>query len=213
MRAALGLAERRVLIYVGKFTGWYMEREMVDFFAVAREREPNLYFQVLTQSDPQPIASHFQRAGVPNNSFSITRVTPDMVGRHLSAADVAISFIRPCPSKVSSSPTKIGEYLAAGLPIVSSAGVGDIDRLIGEADTGVLVSTFDRDSYARAACRLLELASDTATAARCIAVARQSLSTEEVAIPAYDRLYRAVARDAMGPRGWLDGRASSLRAM
>ena len=36
----LGLGDRRVMVYVGKFTGWYMEREMVDFFAAARRAGP-----------------------------------------------------------------------------------------------------------------------------------------------------------------------------
>ncbi len=46
------------------------------------------------------------------------------------AAQLGLSFVRPCPSKVSSSPTKIGEYLAAGLPVISTAGIGDVDELL-----------------------------------------------------------------------------------
>ncbi len=64
VRTELGLAERRVMVYVGKFSGWYMEREMVEFFAAARRTEPRLAFLILTQSDRGLIAAEFSRAGV-----------------------------------------------------------------------------------------------------------------------------------------------------
>ena len=51
------------------------------------------------------------------------RGDPGEVPRYLKAADVAISFIKPCYSKQSSSPTKIAEYLASGLPVVCNAGL------------------------------------------------------------------------------------------
>ena len=61
-------------------------------------------------------------------------------GCYLAAADFGISFIRPVPSKVSSSPTKIGEFLGAGLPVVCTSGVGDLDALV-TRDVGTLVRT------------------------------------------------------------------------
>ena len=36
------------MAYVGKFTGRYMEREMVEFFAAARRVRPDLFFLTLT---------------------------------------------------------------------------------------------------------------------------------------------------------------------
>ena len=33
-----------MIVYVGKFGGWYMDAEMVDFFAVARDALPGLHF-------------------------------------------------------------------------------------------------------------------------------------------------------------------------
>ena len=120
-RRELGNADRRVMVYVGKFTGWYMEREMVDFFAAARRLDPALLFLVLTQADEDVFRRELARAGVRDEDVRVTRAEPHEVGRYLAAADFGISFIRRCFSKVSSSPTKIGEYLGAGLPVVSSA--------------------------------------------------------------------------------------------
>jgi glycosyltransferase involved in cell wall biosynthesis len=195
MRQRLRLGDRVVLIYVGKFTGWYMERQMVEFFAEARKSEPRLHFHILTQHDKSAIIDEFAKAGVREDAYSLTRVAPERVGEHLSAADAAISLIRRCPSKVSSSPTKIGEYLAAGLPVLASSGIGDLDELLGADGIGVLIDSFDPPTYARAAAQRWEVAAAPGAAARRIQLADQRLSLQRVGIPAYDALYRAVATE------------------
>src|SRR3954451_12409360 len=112
-RARLGFGARPVMAYVGKFTGWYMAREMVDFYRSTRLLCPGLAFLVLTQSDRALIEAEFRRAGVPASDYVITTVEPSEVERFLAAADFGITFVRPSFSKISSSPTKVAEYLGA----------------------------------------------------------------------------------------------------
>jgi glycosyltransferase involved in cell wall biosynthesis len=150
-------------------------------------------FLVLTQSDPAIIEAEFARAGVDAEEYRVTRVAPERVGRYLREAEFGVSFVRPCFSKISSSPTKIGEYLAAGLPVVSTAGIGDVDELIDMRGVGVLLQTLDEDGYEDAARAALALVADPEARERCRRVASETLSLEEVGIPRYDRLYRAVA--------------------
>jgi glycosyltransferase involved in cell wall biosynthesis len=191
-RAELGVADRPVLIYVGKFGGWYMEREMVDFFATALETIPGLVFLVLTQEDPGAIRAEFDRAGVPPSDYLVRSVPAAEVGRYLAASDLGISLIRPCLSKISSSPTKIGEYLVAGLPVVSSAGIGDVDELLADG-AGVLVERFGVEHYRAGAEAALALMNNGSTAELCREVAERELSLAKIGIPRYDELYRRVA--------------------
>jgi glycosyltransferase involved in cell wall biosynthesis len=193
MREQLGATDATVLVYVGKFTGWYMEGEMVDFFACARGVIPRLHFLVLTQSDAGPIYRQFERVGASAGDYTVMRVDPHVVGRYLAAADVAISFIRPAFSKISSSPTKVGEYLAAGLPSVCSSGVGDVDDLLERESLGVLVDRFAPDAYRFAAEAVEQLRRDPDLANRCLAAAREHLSLEAIGVRRYDAVYRAVA--------------------
>ena len=193
VRAELDAGERPILIYVGKFTGWYLEREMVEFFAAARELVPDLLFVVLTQSDRAIIEREFARLGIRSADYRLTRVEQREVGRYLMAAQLGLSFVRPCPSKVSSSPTKIGEYLAAGLPVISTAGIGDVDELLTGSDVGVLVRSFTEESYRAAAREAAELSEDPETRERCRAVARERLALDAVGVERYDRVYRSVA--------------------
>jgi glycosyltransferase involved in cell wall biosynthesis len=193
VRAELGFGDRPVMIYVGKFTGWYMDREMVDFYRSARTRCPGLVFLILTQSDSSAIEAELRSGGVLEPDYFITRAEPADVGRYLALADFGISFVRPSLSKISSSPTKIAEYLAAGLPVVSTD-IGDMHELFGDGGLGVLVEDFASHAYEAAANAVQALAHDPAARNRCQAVARDRLSLQEVGIPRYDQLYREVAR-------------------
>src|SRR4051794_40562620 len=192
-RGELDAGDRPVLIYVGKFTGWYMEQEMVDFFAVARDVLPELLFVVVTQADREPALAALAARGIGAEDFRITSSPPGEIGRYLAAADAGISFIRPCLSKISSSPTKIGEYLAAGLPVLSGPRIGDLDELLSAPGVGVLLPEFNTAAYGDAAVRLRELLSDTQTAERCRALARGELALDSVGIPRYDGVYRRLA--------------------
>jgi len=196
-RRQLGIEDHAVLIYVGKFTGWYLQREMVEFFARARSVIPDLHFLVLSQSDPSWIAQEFERFDIPSDTRTITRVTPKEIGAHLAAADAAIAFIKPCYSKISSSPTKIGEYLAAGLAIVTGREIGDVEALLESHDSGVVVNSFSPESLDRAAHDLAGRMGDAAHRARSLEAA-QSLSLVAVGVPRYDALYARMTSPACG---------------
>lgn len=189
LRSELGLKDGLVMVYVGKLSGWYMQREMVEFFAFARREVEKLHFVILTQEEDAGLRRELERNLLDSRSYTITSAPPDRVGDYLSAADFAISFIEPAPSKIASSPTKIGEYLAAGLPIVSTAGVGDVDRLLAPA-VGTLVDEHSVDAYRDALTRITALVADPATAERCRTLAQDALSLNGVGIPRYQALYR-----------------------
>lgn len=178
-----------VLAYAGKFSTWYQAAEMAAFFARLLQRRPDARFLVLTQSPPELIERELRGAGVPASAYVTTRVAPGEVGAHLAAADAAISFIAPAPSKVASSPTKIAEYLAAGLPIVVGAGVGDTDDLVRRHRVGVIVERHDPAAH-DAALDALDLSlDDPRLRERCVAAARDELSLDRVGIPRYVHLY------------------------
>jgi glycosyltransferase involved in cell wall biosynthesis len=192
-RRTLGLGTRPVMLYVGKVTGRYSEREMVQFFVVAKKAHPGLAFLALTQVDPMPLLSEFERAGIPASDYVVTRAEPDDVGRYLAAADFAVFFYRAGPSQIAVSPTKIGEYLGAGLPVICSADIGDTDELLTGAGVGAVLGDFSQGSYEKASAAIGELLADPAIGDRCRAIAQSKLSLRDVGIPRYDHLYRRMA--------------------
>jgi glycosyltransferase involved in cell wall biosynthesis len=190
LRRELNLEGRRVVVYVGSFGGWYMTDETARLMALAHRQDPTTYALVLTQTPPEPIAARLRELGVPEDSFFVGRVAPSEVPRYLRASDVAVSFIRACYSKLSSSPTKIAEYLAAGLPVVCNAGVGDVDEVIEGDRVGVVVRAFDDESLRRALEEVEALRREGGLAERARASAERRFDIERVGGAKYRRLYR-----------------------
>jgi hypothetical protein len=89
------------------------------------------------------------------------------------------------------SPTKIAEYLAAGLPVISNAGIGDIDRTLCAGNVGLVLEEMNSRAYEEAFVQVRDwLASDAGLVVRCVETARRWFDLATVGGPAYVRLYR-----------------------
>ena len=150
MRQKLNLDDRFVMVYVGAFGGWYLTEETADLFAELKKKRNDAFAMILTQSQPEIMGRLLLGRGYKSDDFLITQVSPAEIPQYLSAADVAVSFIKPCYSKLASSPTKNAEYLACGLPIITNGGVGDVESLIERREVGVLVRNFEVTDYINA---------------------------------------------------------------
>jgi glycosyltransferase involved in cell wall biosynthesis len=189
VRGELGVGDRFVIAYVGSFGGWYLSDELFDLFSKARELDPEVFIMILTQRNSETVLEELKTKGFSDNDFLVRSVLPSEMPRYLSAADAGISFIKRCYSKQASSPTKNAEYLASGLPIIVNAGVGDVNELIKEDKVGVLVETFDGESYARA---IIELKALGDIRQRCRESAKSRFDLEKTGGERYRRLYRAM---------------------
>lgn len=197
-RAELGLTGRRVIIYVGALGGWYLTDEMAEFLAVAHAQDQNTFSLILTQSRPDAIADKLKKLGVAESDFLIRQVTPAEVPTYLQAADVALSFIKTCYSKQSSSPTKIAEYLVSGLPVISNSGIGDLDEVIAEDKVGVIVPELNRAAYRTALAMVEQLRTEADLSARCRASALKRFELKAVGGSRYLWLYHQMMSTEQG---------------
>ncbi len=157
-RLALGIpAERRVAVYLGSIGTWYMLDEMLDCFRVQLKREPDALFLIVSREEPAPIRSAAAARGIPGHALMIRSASRAEVPHFVGAADYAISFIRPTFSKSASCPTKLGECLALGIPVLTNGEVGDVAAVITDTGGGVLVEGFDDQAYRDALDRLEQI--------------------------------------------------------
>lgn len=149
-RESLDIArEEKVLVYSGSLGTWYMLREMLEFFSVLRKKS-SWKFLFLTPDDPNLILREADLMGIPADSIIIRSADREEMPSLLSAADAGIFFIRPTFSKTASSPTKLGEMLAVGIPVIANKGIGDVDALL-TVDFGVLLNDFSQAAFQGAA--------------------------------------------------------------
>jgi len=192
-RDELALQDRFVLIYSGSIDGWYLTESMADFFVTMRKQKPEAHFLWLTPTRHERVHDLMKTRGLGESDYTVLAATSRDVPSYLSAGDAGLAFIKPCFSKLASSPTKYAEYLGCGLPLIINAGVGDSDILITREDVGALVGNFDEADYAHAAALVEDLAGHPEqTRARTREVAERLFDVRRIGAERYARLYREV---------------------
>lgn len=191
LRAELGLGERLTFVYSGSLDGWYLTEGMADFFASIVRRRSDAHLLWLTMGSRERVQQLMSARGIGAENFSVRAVAPKDVAAYLSAGDVGISFIKRCFSKLASSPTKNGEYLACGLPIIINAGIGDSDRLAQQSEAVLLVDDVNEQEFERAWIGMEELIKPRIEA-KARELAEKEFDLVTVGGERYARLYEAL---------------------
>jgi glycosyltransferase involved in cell wall biosynthesis len=192
LRAELNLGDRLAMVYSGSLDGWYLTEEMADFFAGFVRRRDDAYLLWLTTGSQERVRQLMSARGISEDHFSVRAVTPKEMPGFLAAGDVGISFIKRCLSKLASSPTKNGEYLACGLPIVINAGIGDSDALANESRAAILIEDFNTVDFDRAFARIEEVVHDPNMKTTARELAERVFDLESVGGERYAQLYEEV---------------------
>jgi glycosyltransferase involved in cell wall biosynthesis len=192
-RAELGIQNRLVIVYSGSIGGWYLTEQMVDFFAVLLKQRSDAHFLWLTLGSAQMIRSLTSKRGIPDTHYTVLSAAPSEVSSYLSAGDAGIAFYKPAFSRMATSPVKIAEYLACGLPLVINAGIGDSDAMITAERIGALVSNFNEGEYADAANIVGGFVGyPDQTRRRAREIAERLFDVRRVGVQRYGRLYENV---------------------
>jgi hypothetical protein len=143
VRDELGLSDQnKVIYYAGKFGGLYYGIETALFYRWLWEIEPSLRMLVVTPHEDAEVHHLFDRANVVRDSYHIRHSSYDEIHRYHFAGDIGLVTIPPGPSQFFRSSIKVGEYLCAGLPFITSYGVSEDFLYAQEQDVGVVVSEF-----------------------------------------------------------------------
>ena len=191
-RAELALGDKFTIVYSGSLDGWYLTEQMADFFATFRRRRPDAHLVWLTNGSHDRVKELMKSRNVPADRFSVLSVPARNVPSYLSAADAGLSFIKPCLSKIASSPTKNAEYLACGLPLIINAGIGDSDALVNEWKAGALLEDFTEAEYARVGTLIETMAGQPDARTKARAVAERLFDLQTVGVQRYAALYERV---------------------
>lgn len=181
------------LVYAGSVTGLYLLEEMGRFFLELKKTRPDAFFRILTFADPGFVERVFHSIGVTTDSYSVQRVLPSKVVSELRSSQLAISFRKPTFSQIAASPTKLPEYLAAGLPVVTNSGIGDSDEILTESGTGIIVDDFTSERLSEAAATALSFLERPNIAEVCVATAQRYFDLHSVGGARYERVYERLA--------------------
>lgn len=180
-RELLGLTDKFVLMYLGTLSVWQWPEAMFSFFSQFHAGRPDsIFYLLLPRSDHARARSFIERQSLPEDIIIIEEVPHSEMGAVAGAADAGLLLRKAHPVNYVSSPTKLGEYLAAGVPVISTDDIGDTSGIIRAENIGVIVSATDDGLSQEDLERVIRFSHDVqreqhAWAERCINVSKNIL--------------------------------------
>lgn len=180
-----------VLGCVGSVGLWYLFDRMLECFKILCQMRPNTRLLILNRDNHTYIRERLEALEIADCLVEIKSVAFTDVAEEMSKMDAGIFFIKPVFSKTGSAPTKLGEFLACGIPCLANAGVGDYEKILEGDAVGVVLHDFSVQEKEKGVRRLLELAADPEVNKRCVEAANSHFSLEK-GVQSYDRIYRSL---------------------
>ena len=169
-------------VWSGSVGTWYR------FDLAARvARALSLPLTVLTRQDE---LAREKLGGFP---ASVRTVPSEEVPAELFAGDIGMCLITPTFSKTASAPTRFAEYLAIGMPVLVTRGVGDLEALVDTHGVGVVLEGETAQDIATGADKIRSLARNPEIPGRCRALAARLFDVDSGSA-AYAELYRELTR-------------------
>lgn len=178
-----------ILSYLGSFGTWYMTDEMFDFFKVLYEKNHDAIFLCITPDNADALESIAIRKDIPTTALRVVKANREDVPHYASLSDWSLFFIKPVYSKKASSPTKMGELLSLGIPLVCNSGVGDVDSIMKDCPQGHLVKNYTIEEYETIVDAILQGQNCDKKALRIVAETYYSL---EKGVETYNSVYNSV---------------------
>lgn len=139
-----------VVSYLGSVGGWYLTDEMMQFCKKLIAEMPAVKLLFISPHRHEEIKLFAEKYGIPADKIMIRKAGRLQVPLLLSISWYSVFFIKPCYSKQSSSPTKHGEIMAMGIPLITNSGVGDVEMIVEKYQSGVVLKGFTNQDYTEA---------------------------------------------------------------
>lgn len=122
LRKELGIAEKDVVfVYAGGITKWQKIEESLKVFKEYNAHNPNSKFLILTRDDDKlNVILNNEKWDTIRKSVITTSAPYAKVPNYLNVADIAYLIRDNVVLNAVASPTKLAEYLACGLPVITS---------------------------------------------------------------------------------------------
>ena len=157
LKNKLGIkSDERILSYLGSLGGWYLTDEMLEFFKVLKQSIPSAKFLFITHDSKESIIAKAQTKGISVEDIIVAPASRQQVPLFLSLSNWSVFFIKDAYSKKASSPTKQGEIMAMGIPIVCND-IGDTGKIVKVSNAGLVIQSFLEKDLKETVSQLIQL--------------------------------------------------------
>jgi len=134
--------EKLIFGYLGSMADWQCGQEMISLFADLLRYDSRCYFELLVpKAEQQKVLEYALKFGLPETSYVLKEVPSSEVSNVLKNWDIGLLLRKDDPVNRVSSPTKFGEYLAVGIPVLMTECIGDFSKLVSDHSLGFIISS------------------------------------------------------------------------
>lgn len=177
-----------VFSYIGSIGTWYLLEEMLSFFKMWLNDSPGSVFLFITVDDPLSILAKAESISLSKENIRIIKGKRHEMPLLISCSTYSIFFIKPSFSKQASSPTKQGEIMALGKPIVCNDNVGDTGFVINQYKAGIVLNQFSEETYKEKVRELKQKSFDACS----IRKGAEEFYSLQKGIASYEEVYRRI---------------------
>nr|WP_319536028.1 glycosyltransferase [uncultured Vibrio sp.] len=164
---------------------------LFKLFSAQKSRNSDTNFKIVSRDSIDEIEHLISEYDLTDSNFLLTSSRPQDIVTNISDIDVAVVLFTPGTSTLGTSPTRIGEFLACGIPVIVNSGVGDTASIIRENNVGVVLDNDADDSIESALNSISILLKDKSLAARCKKTAK-SIFSVEIGVNKYRSIYQGL---------------------
>lgn len=184
----LGVNDGVVVGCVGTISNWYLRRQMLDYLGYLMGHLDKLIALIVTHEDHDLLRRDALAAGVPPDRLRLAQASFSEMPEHVRLMDLGLFFIKPVFSKKGSAATKLGEFLATGVPVIINDGVGDSGSIVRESGVGVVLAHTERTCFETSLGSVRALLDDPGVSQRCRQTAQRWFDLRE-GVAKYAALY------------------------
>ena len=160
-------------------SGWFKLEMLVELFVLISEKFPNTLFEIVTKDDPEIIKTYFSEHDFDHLKLKIFSTDSEDMPLKICDHSVSVMFFNPGIGKLGSSPTRLGEILACGKPVIANAGVGDVAKILKENNVGILIDNDNSLAIGNSVDSISRLLKDDTLSLRCRKVAENIFSLSD----------------------------------
>ncbi len=180
--------------YVGNAGRGYCFDPVLKIYIAIRGLIPDARFKIVNRNDHDLIKGRLAAYGVDVADVELIACDYPQVPSEIWGIDLGVFFYEWKKTHVSSVPTRMGEFLACGVPCISDVSGAGILEILEKEGVGVALRDHGVASIDAAAAKGISLASNIEIRRKCVEVAQQCFSLE-TGVSTYERVYRDLEDD------------------
>lgn len=148
IRNKLQIEDKFVMVFSGSaFYSWQNINKTLRYYKIIKDIEPStLLILLIRESDHYIVNDFIQKNHISKDEIVLKSVSNKDVNDYLNAADLGILLRDNHLMNKVAFPGKLGEYLAAGLPVLTTVGIGEISKIIEKNKMGIVLEDINSES-------------------------------------------------------------------